>query len=87
MELGKRILTIRKENDLTQDELAEICSVTRQTISNWENGVCLPDVSVYEELCSALNITLNEFLAGEDLAPEKNNRTIRKEYNGCISRR
>lgn len=37
MELGKRILEIRKENDFTQDELAEICNVTRQTISNWEN--------------------------------------------------
>ena len=38
MELGKRIAEIRKDHNLTQEGLAEICSVTRQTISNWENG-------------------------------------------------
>ena len=36
----------------------------------WERGVCLPDVSVYKELCSILGISLNEFLAGEDIAQE-----------------
>lgn len=35
MELGKRIAEIRKEHSLTQEGLAEICNVTRQTISNW----------------------------------------------------
>jgi len=39
MELGKRIAEIRKDRGLTQEGLAELCSVTRQTISNWENGV------------------------------------------------
>lgn len=36
----------------------------------WDWGVCLPDVSVYKELCSILGISLNEFLAGEDIAQE-----------------
>ncbi len=39
MELGRRITELRKANNLTQEGLAERCSVTRQTISNWENGV------------------------------------------------
>ena len=38
MELGRRITELRKANNLTQEGLAERCSVTRQTISNWENG-------------------------------------------------
>ena len=37
---------------------------------NGRRGVCLPDVSVYKELCSILGISLNEFLAGEDIAQE-----------------
>ena len=44
MELGKRIAEIRKGHNLTQEGLAEICSVTRQTISNWENGKSYPDL-------------------------------------------
>lgn len=39
MELGKRIIEIRKQHGLTQEEFAERYHVTRQTISNWENGV------------------------------------------------
>lgn len=39
MELGKRITEIRKQNNMTQEDLAEKFHVTRQTISNWENGV------------------------------------------------
>ena len=41
-----------------------------KSVSKWERGVCLPDVSVYKELCSILGISLNEFLAGEDIAQE-----------------
>lgn len=37
MNLGKKILKIRKDNKMSQDEFAEILDVTRQTISNWEN--------------------------------------------------
>ena len=36
-------------------------------VSKWERGICLPDVSVYLELCEILGISLNEFLAGENI--------------------
>lgn len=41
-----------------------------QTVSKWERGICLPDVSVYMELCEILGISINEFLAGEDIDAE-----------------
>ena len=41
-----------------------------KSVSKWERGVCLPDVSVYKELCSIFGISLNEFLTGEDIAQE-----------------
>jgi transcriptional regulator with XRE-family HTH domain len=69
--IGSYIAEKRRALDMTQMQLAEKLGMSNKSVSKWERGVCLPDVSVYEELCSALNITLNEFLAGEDLAPEK----------------
>ena len=65
MELGKRILEIRKENDLTQDELAEICNVTRQTISNWENGKSYPDLDTLVMLSDSFGVSLDAMLKGD----------------------
>ena len=55
---------------MTQKQLAEKLGMSDKSVSKWERGVCLPDVSVYKELCSILGISLNEFLAGEDIAQE-----------------
>ncbi len=65
--IGKFIREKRKEKDLTQEELASILRVSNRTISKWENGVCLPDYSIINELCSNLDISINEFLSGEEL--------------------
>ena len=68
--IGKYISLKRKQKNMTQEQLAEKLGVSNKTISKWETGVCLPDVSVYKELCSILGISLNEFLAGEDIDQE-----------------
>ena len=65
MELGKKIAEIRKEHDLTQEGLAEICSVTRQTISNWENGKSCPDLETLVLISDTFDITLDEMLKGD----------------------
>lgn len=44
MLLKDKIVSIREENDLTQEDLAEILCVSRQTVSNWENAKCFPDI-------------------------------------------
>lgn len=69
--IGRLITTLRKEKKLTQKELANILSVSDKSVSKWERGVCLPDVSLFKPLCEILGITLNEFFAGEKLE-EKN---------------
>lgn len=69
---------LRQEKKVTQEQLTEIIGVSGRMISRWENGICLPDVSVYVELCEILGISLNEFLAGEDIEianVEKNRKT------------
>lgn len=70
VKIGKYIAEKRKAHGMTQVELAERLGMSNKSVSKWERGVCLPDVSVYEDLCRALDITINEFLAGEDIEPE-----------------
>jgi len=65
MELGKRIAEIRKENKLTQEGLAEICSVTRQTISNWENGKSYPDLETLVLISDTFDVSLDAMLKGD----------------------
>ena len=69
--IGKFIANLRKEKNLTQEQLAEKLGVTDKSVSRWENGRCLPDVSLYKDLCNILGITLNEFFAGEKIKEEK----------------
>ena len=70
IKIGKYIAGKRKSLGMTQRQLAEKLGMSDKSVSKWERGVCLPDVSVYKELCSILGISLNEFLAGEDIAKE-----------------
>lgn len=70
VKIGKYIVSKRKSLGMTQKQLAEKLGMSDKSVSKWERGVCLPDVSVYKELCSILGISLNEFLAGEDIAQE-----------------
>ena len=69
LKIGKYISDKRKAAGLTQEQLAEKLGKSGKSVSKWERGVCMPDVSVYTELCDILGITLNEFFAGEDLEP------------------
>lgn len=68
--IGRLIAECRKEINLTQVELAEKLGVTDKSVSKWENGKCLPDVSLYKDLCNILGITLNEFFIGEKIKEE-----------------
>ncbi|MBQ7240245.1 MAG: helix-turn-helix transcriptional regulator [Bacilli bacterium] len=77
--IGKFIKTIRKELELTQQELADELGVTNRAVSKWENGLCLPDYSLINDLCKTLKITSSELLSGERL--EKENTKEKFEEN------
>lgn len=70
IKIGKYIAFKRKEQGLTQKQLAEKLNMSDKSVSKWERAICLPDVSVYLELCKILDISINEFLAGEDIPKE-----------------
>lgn len=63
--IGIFIAECRKRKKLTQRELAGKLDVTDRSVSNWENGVCLPDAGLYRTLCDILEISINELFAGE----------------------
>ena len=62
--IGIFIAQLRKEKGLTQEELACILSVNNKTISRWENGVTMPDLSLLQTISKELGITVTELLNG-----------------------
>ena len=75
MELGKNIVKIRKDNNLTQDEFAEKYFVTRQTISNWEIGKSYPDLETLVKISNDFNISL-------DILLKEDNKMVQEIDNG-----
>ena len=69
--IGKFISEKRKEKGITQNELAEKLNVTNKSVSNWENGKNMPDISLMQDLCSILDISLNELFNGESNKSDK----------------
>ena len=70
LKIGKFITSCRKDKSITQEQLAEILGVTGKSVSKWENGICLPDALLYEPLCAALEITINELFSGHRITDE-----------------
>ena len=62
MDLGNKILKLRKEKGYSQEELAEKLDVTRQTISNWELGSTQPNPEQLKGLSKILNVSIDEML-------------------------
>lgn len=67
IKIGAYIASKRKALGMTQLDLAKQLGMSDKSVSKWERGICLPDVSVYIQLCEILGISINEFIAGEDL--------------------
>ena len=68
--IGSFIAARRKDNGLTQSQLAEKLGITDKAISKWETGKSMPDLSLFNPLCDLLQITLNELLLGEFISDE-----------------
>lgn len=68
--IGSYIARKRREENLTQEQLAERLGVSNKTVSKWENGKCMPDYGIIQKLCDALHVTLPELMDGEDAAQD-----------------
>ena len=78
VKIGKFIASKRKEQGLTQLQLAEKLGITDRAVSKWETGKSLPDTFLMPELCKLLKITINDLLCGEVVSVENYNEKAEK---------
>ena len=64
MQIGNVIKTLRKQHNMTQDELAEKLNVSSQAVSKWENGRNMPDITLLVDIADCFNMTVDELLKG-----------------------
>ena len=74
--IGKLIKELRIEKNISQNQLSEEIHVTRQAISNWENGKAIPDSDILLTLSSLFKVSINEILSGERNISESNLQDI-----------
>ena len=76
-EIGNVIKNIRKENNLTQSEFANILWVSSQAVSKWEHGVSIPDISTLKEISNKFNVDLDYLITGKK---KINKNKLSKKY-------
>ena len=69
--IGKFIAELRKEKNMTQQELADRLGITDRAVSNWENGRRLPDLSMITILAKELNVEVSELLNAKKMSKEE----------------
>lgn len=80
IKIGEFIASLRKEKNMSQKDLADKLNVSISAISKWERGKCLPDVSLFNDLCEILSISINELLKGEKKVENKETNKIVTQY-------
>lgn len=65
MKLSEKIILLRKEKGITQEELAAVCNVSRQSISKWEADIALPEIDKILTMGKYFNVTLDVLLKDE----------------------
>ena len=86
VKIGKFIASKRKEQGLTQLQLAEKLCITDRAVSKWETGKSLPDASLMPELCKLLKITINDLLCGEVVSVENYNEKAEKALLAMVKK-
>lgn len=69
--IGAFLRSLRQEKGLTQEQLAEHFNISNRTISRWETGSNMPDISIITELADFYEIDIRELLDGERRLPDK----------------
>ncbi len=81
---GKIIKELREKKQLTQMELAEVIGVSDKTISKWETGKGLPDISLIEPLAKVLEVSIIELMNGEYITNRnKSGNMLKSNFSVC----
>ena len=87
IKIGKFIAEQRKNQGLTQMQLAEKLGITDRAVSKWETGKAMPDSSIMVELCDILGITVNDLLCGEIITMENYNKEMEQNLLEMIKQK
>lgn len=87
VKIGRFIAEIRKEQSYTQRQLADLLGISDKTVSKWETGHGLPEVSLMMPLCDSLHINVNELLSGERLPDSKYRRKAEENMMNLVKER
>ncbi|MBE6785696.1 MAG: helix-turn-helix transcriptional regulator [Ruminococcaceae bacterium] len=86
--MGERIYALRKQNNMSQGDLADRLEVSRQTVSKWENDSSLPELDKIIRLCELFKVSSDYVLRGitEDAESKEKEQTVIKEKTVIIER-
>ena len=74
--LGDNIKALRKQNGISQEELASRIQFVIQTISKWEKNLSVPDAAMIQKIAEELDLTVNELLGGEIKQDEDRDKIV-----------
>lgn len=77
LRIAEKIVYLRKQKGITQDELASFLGVTKASVSKWENGQSMPDIMLLPEIATYFDVTVDELLGYE---PQLSKEQIKKLY-------
>ena len=76
--IGRFLKELRKEKDITQEQLAEKIKVSGRTVSRWETGSNMPDISLLAELADFYDVSISEIIDGERKNENMNNEEVKE---------
>lgn len=80
MTIGERLLKLRRDKNISQEELANELDVSRQTVSKWETDQSLPDSDKIIPLCEYFGITSDELLTGNSNIKEAKQDNVKSNF-------
>lgn len=83
--IGKFIATLRKEKDLTQEQLGEKLGVTNKTVSRWETGTYLPPAEMLLSMSELFSVSINEILSGRRLSDEEYKKSAEENLRQTVA--
>lgn len=85
LNIGENIKRLRKQRDLTQEDLAEMLGVSCQSVSRWEKGLCYPDMELIPVISSLFEISADMLMGIDNIAEENKVNEYLKEFQVAVS--
>ena len=80
MTIGNRLYNLRKERNISQEDLANALDVSRQTVSKWETGESMPDFNKIQPICDYFGITTDELITGSQNIVEQKKEDKKNKF-------